>query len=104
MIRGNAKFDGIAVGELSVNFMGPTVKATAKAAFVATGSGATHGWTTNESWSPETMSRLRELRAQMEVDLAKIHFGEDGLAVGEAPGQSPGGLGEHLAAAEGRSI
>lgn len=106
MIRGTAKFDGLAIGELSANLLGPTVKLTAKAAFVDSGSGNTHGWTTNESWSPETMSKLRELRAAMEQDLARMHFGEGLTERSEVfGGQTPsGGLGEHLGEQDGRQL
>jgi hypothetical protein len=105
MIRGIAKFDAIAVGEFTVNFLGPTTKVTAKAAFVATESGFTHGWTTNESWSPETIQKLRELRQAMETDLARIHFGADAAMPGQEGLQVPtAGLAEFLNEQDGRSI
>lgn len=108
MIQGTAKFNAIALGEFTVNFLGPTTKVSAKAAFVGTQTGHTHGWTNNEQWSPETMSKLGELRALMEADLAKIHF-SDGRDLTEGGpvfgGQVPaGGLAEHLSEGEGRSI
>lgn len=103
MKRGTPKFDGIAVGELTVNFLspsGPAVKA--KAAFVDSKTGHTHGWTECVQWSKETITRLEQLRAQMEVDLARRHMqdsetfaGETGVSLG-----APGGLGEHLAGDE----
>lgn len=109
MVRGTAKFDGIAIGEFSVNFLGATVKMNAKAAFVGSESGATYGWTSNEQWSPETIAKLRDLQAAMEADLARIHFSATAeLQQAAAPyiGQVPpmGGLGEHLGDVDGRSI
>jgi hypothetical protein len=100
MIRGTAKFDGIALGELQANFLGTNTKLTAKAAFVSSESGFTHGWTTMEQWSPETLSKLKELRTLMEADLARVHF--SGAAGPASPGlhfSSPvpeGGLGEYV--------
>lgn len=105
MVHGTAKFDGIALGEFTVNFLGPTTKVVAKAAFVGTQSGHTHGWTTNEQWSPETMQKLGELRAAMESDLARVHFtGGDVASSSGVFGGQIGGLGEHLSEGEGRSI
>ena len=105
MIRGTAKFDALAIGELTVNFLGPTTKVVAKAAFVASETGHTHGWTTNESWSPETIQKLRELRQAMEMDLAKIHFGDGVSAIATEGLQVPAaGLGEFLSNGEGRSL
>jgi hypothetical protein len=109
MVRGTAKFDGIALGEFSVNFLGPTLKMSAKAAFVGTESGATYGWTSNEQWSPETIAKLRDLQTAMEADLARIHFGataETQQSAAPYIGQVPpvGGLGEHLGEGDGRSI
>jgi hypothetical protein len=105
MIRGTAKFDGLAVGELSANLLGPMAKLTAKAAFINSETGHTHGWTTNEQWSPETIVKLRELRAAMEADLARIHFGDGLVEKGEVfGGQVPGGLSEHLSEPDARQL
>ena len=108
MVRGTAKFDGVAVGEFSVSRLGPTTKMQAKAAFIGSQSGHTHAWTTNEQWSAETMQRLRELLAAMEIDLARIHFSDSDLTVATTnPWQSEQrgpGLGEFLSEGEGRSI
>lgn len=97
----SVKFDSIRVAEVSVSFLEATPAVTAKAAFVNTKSGATHGWTTGKRWSDETMAKLAELRAAMEKDLADQHF-DDGSSV-SSPTTSGGGLretfqglGEHL--------
>lgn len=100
MIIGVAAFDGLAVGELTATFMGPSLKLTAKAAFVASKTGHTHGWTSNEQWSPTTIEKLKELRAAMEQDLARVHFGEVDTAQASPgmafPAPPPGGIGEHV--------
>lgn len=105
MVKGTAKFDGIAIGEFTVNFLDHTTKLHAKAAFVASESGLTHGWTTNEQWTPTTMEKLRELRTAMENDLAAIHF-SGAFSAGNVPSADTRstGLGEFLTDREGRSI
>ncbi len=45
MIRGATKIDGIALGEGSFSFLTTDSKLTAKAAFVSSRTGNTHGWT-----------------------------------------------------------
>lgn len=100
-----AKFDTIRVAEISVNLLETPALISAKAAFVNTKTGATHGWTTCKSWSEETVAKLRELRESMERDLANTHF-EDGSS-SSSPTTSGGsvregfqGLGEHLGTTE----
>jgi hypothetical protein len=102
MIKGTAKFDGITIGEFTAEFMGPTLHLTAKAAFVNSRSGDTHGWTTNKTWSPSVIDKLRELKLLMEIDLAAIHL--DYVELVSAPitstpshsSREPGGIGEHV--------
>ena len=98
------KFDTIRVAEITVSFLESPAVVTAKAAFVNTKSGATHGWTTGKRWSDETMAKLVELRELMERDLSVTHF-EDGAT--SSPTTSGGsvreafqGLGEHLGTSE----
>lgn len=99
------KFDGIRVAEITVSLLEAPAVISAKAAFVNTKTGTTHGWTTCKSWSKETVEKLKELRDAMERDLAATHF-EDG-AITSSPTTASGGvrdafqgLGEHLGAAE----
>ena len=102
MIRGQAKFDGITMGEFSANFLSPTVELKCKAAFINQGTGATHGWTNGASWSPETIQKLNELKESMEKDLGKVHFvggGESffsGNSTSSGGTMGPSGLGEHI--------
>lgn len=101
MIRGSAKFDGMAVGEGTFNFIrtgGPTL--TAKAAFIHTTTGETHGWTENTVWSAATLQKLKELQSMMEVDLGNLHLDNGGevlVTTSRVVGGEPGGLGDHLA-------
>lgn len=99
MIRGTPKFDGLAVGEFTANFLSPTIRLHAKAAFIDTKSGATCGWTEGTNWSPDTLAKVQELRLAVERDLAMMHFsggGEQPMAV-STPALTQG-LGEHLGA------
>lgn len=108
VISGNIKFSGIAIGELTVNRMGPTLKMEAKAAFVDPKTGVTHGWTTGSQWSKETVAKLNELFLLMEADLAKAHFvdagtSDDGPVTISRP-TGVGGLGEHVIGREGEQV
>ena len=88
-----AKFDGMAIGELSVNFIESPAKVVAKGAFIDRQTGQTHGWSTNHQWSPDTIEKLRELRMLMERDMEAIHFA-DGSVGPISPTTGGGGLGD----------
>jgi hypothetical protein len=107
VIRGNAKFDSISVGEFSGSFLGSTLAFEAKAAFVNSKTGDTHGWTKNGQWSPPVIEKLKELRALMEIDLGRLHLegGGEVLVSTSAglPRASGGGLGEHFSGDSGGS-
>ena len=97
-----AKFDQLKVAEISVNFLEASPSITAKAAFISTQTGQTHGWTTGRQWSPETLEKLAELRASMERDLAVTHFEDGAISTSTPVGsirESFAGLGEHLGSA-----
>jgi hypothetical protein len=97
-----AKFNGVRVAEMTVSFLNAAPDLKAKAAFINTRTGQTHGWTTGTHWSRDTQELLAELRQSMERDIEALHFA-DGAVTDEEPGHtavvaSPGGgLGEHLA-------
>ena len=97
-ITGTPKFNSLAVATLSADFTKPTVTFSAKAAFVDTKSGVTHGYTdaSSSAWSKETMQKLKDLRDSMEIDLGKLHL--DGItAATRTKGlDMESGLGEHL--------
>lgn len=102
------RFNGIALGELSVQFLESPAVIKAKAAFINTQTGATHGWTTNHQWSPRTIEKLKELRILMEEDIAAFHFVDGSVAtVGTSTTGSGGlkdgfqGLGEKFGATDG---
>jgi len=94
MKKGTAIFDGLAILEFEYRFVSGGSQLEAKAAFVHSKSGATHGSTTCYSWSPETMKKLNELLDAMESDLAARHFSESSTPI--TP-ESFGGIGEVLA-------
>jgi hypothetical protein len=103
MINGSPKFNGMAMGEGKFSFLGTTIHLEGKAAFIDNRTGQTHGWTHNTSWSKDTIDKLMELRAAMEVDLGRMHLdggGEVLVVTGkaQAPVLSGGGdgLGEFL--------
>ncbi len=104
MIRGNPKFDGMAVLEGSFSFLGASNGLEGKAAFINSKTGDTHGWTTNKQWSPQVIEKLKELRALMEVDLGQLHLdgGGEVLIASSTTGASlpegrgMGGIGEHV--------
>lgn len=85
-------FNGIALGELSVNFLESPAKVVAKGAFINTTTGQTHGWTTCHQWSPDTIEKLRELRALMERDMAALHFVDGAVSPMGSPTTGGGGL------------
>lgn len=94
---GTPKFDGIAILDLTVDFTQPSARLTAKAAYVNTKTGETHGWTSGSQWSEETRSLLAALRQSMEQDIAARDFISEGPAnLDRTPGLR--GLGEHVGA------
>lgn len=105
MIKGTIKFDGIALMEFEVSFVGGQAgtvgpsKFIGKAAFVNSEEGTTHGSTTCLQWSETTLHKLNELRAAMERDLANQHL-SNGEVVGPSKGLAAsfrvGGIGENL--------
>lgn len=106
MIRGTLKADGVVVSEGSFSFRGTSITLQGKAAFVSTRTGGTYGWTECTTWSPETVAKLQELLALMEVDLGRIHLVEGGETVtgpSSLAGTEPrgiggkGGIGEYVA-------
>lgn len=112
MIRGSTKIDGIALGDGTFSFLSADSRLTAKAAFVSSTTGHTHGWTNmSGGWSKETLLKLQELRTSMERDLAGLHLTEvsteqrPGLALPTAPDDAaPSGLGEHLGQMEAPQV
>lgn len=101
---GTPVFDALVVTEITVDLLKKTL--TARAAFVNTKTGATHGWTRGEGtiWSEETKAAVAALSASMERDMARQHFGsaETSLPVS---GQPVSGIGEHLSDSDGtRSV
>lgn len=106
MIRGSARFDGLALGEGTFSFLATSPQLKTKTAFISSASGKTHGWTeATGGWSKETMLALEALRECIEKDLAGVHFTSFEDSTGPTPERTagaipPGGLGEHLQSEE----
>ena len=97
-VIGTPVFNGLEVIEVEIDFFKDSM--TAKAAYINTKTGYTHGWTSGGStlWSKETKEKLTELKKLMELDMAKKHFGDAAPAQTDKPGLTPPseGLGEHV--------
>ena len=101
MIDGTPKFTSLAIKEISADIGVNQLQLVAKAGFVNRENGATHGWTKAEGsvWSRETIEKLLEPKALMEMDMATLHFHDasvPGTQRPERPTAEPGGLMEHL--------
>jgi hypothetical protein len=94
-VTGTPVFDAVALTTIEIDLMERSL--TAKAAFVNTKTGSTHGWTQGAGaiWSEETKAAARVLAVSMENDLAKLHFGTRPEAQSSQP-TARSGLGEHL--------
>jgi hypothetical protein len=104
-ITGTPRFDSLVIATMEADFRNPTTAFTARAAFVNTKDGATHGWTdaSGSVWSKQTMGKLKELRESMERDLGKLHL--EGVAAAKKDEglslEDDGGVGEYI---EGSSV
>jgi hypothetical protein len=99
--QGQPKFTGLAIGEITVNRLNAALRMEAKAAFINTRTGQTHGWTTGNQWTPPTLAKLNELLTLMEEDMARTHFEQGEAATTQTAtnvnGNTPrGGLGEYI--------
>lgn len=96
MAERSVRFNAIRVWEFDVKLMGTAPLLTAKAAFVNTDTGHTHGSTKSTRWSPETLALLKQLRESMESDLEKTHFADGVTTSGNPVSSGFNGLSEHL--------
>jgi len=98
MRRGVMKPDGVRVLELKCSFINPPSGGlTAKAAFVDSKTGHTHGFTEHMVWSPDTLLKLRALRDAMELDLQAAHFTDpEESPIASVKKEDGGGLADHL--------
>lgn len=98
----SSKFDRVIVAEATINVLEQPGTLVAKAAFVNTETGATHGQTTCRQWSPATTVKLKELLDAMSADLEAMHFADGGQSFATTAGGSISnaaqGLGESLGA------
>lgn len=91
-VTGLPKFDAIAVAEVTIAYNRDALLMKAKAAYVNTKTGTTHGWLTGTVWSKETLAKLEELRESLERDLAARNF----TSASTETAEYYNGLGEHL--------
>lgn len=96
--QGSIVFDGIAIATVEADVINK--KLTARAAFIDSKTGETHGWTEAQGtvWTEKTKAALVALINSMEQDMGRLHFA--GIPATPMPDSSsrsePGGLGEHL--------
>lgn len=103
---GSILFDGIAITTVEADILKKSL--TARAAFVDTRKGTTHGWTEGNGtiWSETTKKLFEELIGSMERDLGRLHF----TSMPNMPSRetgidlSTGGLGEHLSDKDAPSV
>lgn len=95
---GTIAFDSITITTLEADILGSTL--TARAAFVNTNRGTTHGWTEGSGtiWSAETKAALVALVTSMETDMGKLHFTDNSISPSKEKGiqKALGGIAEHL--------
>lgn len=97
-----SKFDRVMPAEVSIDFRQAGARLEAKAAFINTATGRTHGWTNmTAGWSKTTYEALRQLQEAMAADLHRVHFdGEYAPQTSTQDGSQPTeplGLAGHLA-------
>jgi hypothetical protein len=86
MLRGNGspKFNGIAVGELEINLLGPAIHIKSTYALTNVDNGDRFGRGVKEgNWSPETIQVFLSFVAAMENDICNDVF--DGGSTTETP-------------------
>jgi hypothetical protein len=103
---GSILFDGIAITTIEADLLKKSL--TARAAFVNTRKGTTHGWTegTGTIWSEETKQLMSGLVTSMERDLGNLHFTSvhSPSATPSGTPAGPAGLGEHLNGKDAPSV
>lgn len=103
---GSIVFDGIAITTIEADILKKSL--TARAAFVDTSRGTTHGWTEGNGtiWSEETKKLFVELVGSMERDLGNLHFTSTPTSHSRKTGieVGPGGLSEHLDDSDAPSV
>ena len=101
-ITGTPAFDAIAILDIGpINFHEQGAPIQAQAAYIDTKTGATYGRIDWSNWSKDTLDKLMELRACMEVDIAtRVFIGGGAATSGRAnlalnPPEESDGIGEH---------
>lgn len=98
-VLGVPKFNAITILDIdAINFASVNVHLVAHAAFVSTEDGNTYGEHTCTRWSANTIEKLKELRAAMEMDVAAQVFQANSANVltgGPAVHETSDGISEH---------
>ncbi len=90
---GSILIDGVEVGEATIDALGPSVGLSAKLAYVNSKTGARLGFCNTSSWSPNTLTKLRELLDAMEEDVVSMLFGDAASSGGgEGAADTSGGV------------
>lgn len=97
-VEGIPKSNAVALMELEgIPFFNGKPEMVAHGAYVHTTSGVTYGRFTCSKWSKQTLDKLEELRASIEIDLAMLVLDGVGSSTSACPRltDEPGGIGEH---------
>ena len=109
MIKGTLKTDGLAVMRLNLDLSTSPATFKVLAALIHEGSGQSLAWVEAEGGvlSSETHTKVRELCASIEKDMANRFFQEgdanfsgEGATMARKTGLDMGGLGEHVGSVE----
>lgn len=96
--QGSIVFDGVAITTIEADLLNKSL--TARAAFINSKTGNTHGWTEAQGtiWSERTKAAFKALVDCMEQDIGRLHFSNlPATQVSESSVSSePSGIGEHL--------
>ncbi len=106
-VKGTLKADALTIARITLDFLQNPIKTHALAGLVDSRTGDTFGWTEVDggAWSPETRTKIQELRESMERDIAKRVFTSAGIDESNGKGMRvEGGLGEHLGTEDATSI
>ncbi len=83
--EGSVRIDGVAVGEITINLLSPTVHLAARYAFTNSLTAERFGsGNRNSNWSSTTLEKLGELVESMEKDLCQEMF-TGGVTATEGP-------------------
>lgn len=86
---GKCRIDGIQIGEIALNLLGPSPSMTAKYALCGASTGSRFGAGTRYSWGEATLSKLRELVEMMEMEISADVFEGGSTTTGGVTDSTP---------------